>query len=108
MSIAVGTDQYSHLHALAADVAHEVAQDREAGNDVELVLRAGGSRRQERRAGDRDHHPASGRHGILLHVLASRQASRWRPGNACRTNPPTRPNNTQTRSSAPATQNIAM
>ena len=26
----------------------------------------------------------------------SRQASRWRPGKACRTRPPTRPNNNET------------
>jgi hypothetical protein len=66
MGIAVGTDQRADLHALAADVLHEVAQDREAGDDVELVLRAGGGRRQERRAGNHDHRPASGQHGFLL------------------------------------------
>ena len=68
MGIAVRTDQGPDLQALAADVLHEVAQDREAGNDVKLVLRlvlrSGRRRRQQRRAGHRNNRPASGQHGI--------------------------------------------
>jgi hypothetical protein len=46
MGIAVGTDQGPDLDPVAADVLHEVAQDREAGDNVEPVLSARGKRRK--------------------------------------------------------------
>ena len=43
MGVAVGTDERRQLDPLAADIAGEVADDREAGNDLQ--------RRGQRRAG---------------------------------------------------------
>ena len=40
MRIAIGTDQRGDADALATDVADEVAEDREAGDDVEALRRA--------------------------------------------------------------------
>ena len=47
MRIAVGTDQRGDIDAIAADIADEIAEDRETGDDVEAI-------RGARRADDRD------------------------------------------------------
>ena len=39
MCIAVGADQRGDIDAIAADIADEIAEDREAGDDVEPILR---------------------------------------------------------------------
>ena len=41
MRIAVGADQRGDIDAIAADIADEIAEDREAGDDVEAILRRG-------------------------------------------------------------------
>ena len=82
MRIAVGADQRRDIDAVAADIADEIAEDREAGDDVEAIRGAG-------RASGRDHGESDEPepdHGY---------ASRWRPGNICRTRPLTGPNSSE-------------
>ena len=69
VGIAVGADQGCDLDAVAADVLHEVAQDREAGNDVEPILSARGSGDKERGERGRSKRLSSGQHRILLYGL---------------------------------------
>ena len=98
MGIAVGTDQGGDLDPVAADVLHEVAQDREAGDHVEPVLRARAGSNKQRGVRGRGKRLSSGQHRVLLLRFApDRHASRWRPGKACRTRPPTRPNSSELR-----------
>ena len=52
MGVAVGTDQRGDAHALAADIADEVAEDREAGDDVEAVLGVRGKRDRDQKQTD--------------------------------------------------------
>ena len=44
MHVAIGPDQSRDIDAIAADVLHEIAEDREAGDDVEALLCVGGQR----------------------------------------------------------------
>src|SRR6266702_882949 len=81
VDVTVGADQRRDVDPIAANGADEIAEDREAHNDVEPlrgVQRRGDQ--QERTKQDTPH----------------RHASRCRPGNSCRTMPPTRPNSTET------------
>ena len=41
MRIAVGADQRGDIDTIAADIADEIAEDREAGDDVEAIRGAG-------------------------------------------------------------------
>ena len=41
MRIAIGADQRGDIDAVAADIADEIAEDREAGDDVEAIRGAG-------------------------------------------------------------------
>ena len=38
MGVAIGADQRPDFHAIAADIADEIREDREAGDDLDLVL----------------------------------------------------------------------
>ncbi len=40
MHVAIGTDQRRDIDAVAADIADEIAEDREARDNVEAILRA--------------------------------------------------------------------
>ena len=98
--VAIGTDQGGHADAVAADIADEIADDRKAGDDVEMILRTrnGNGRRNEHQA---DQPKSKMPHGVDLY------ASRWRPGNNCLTTPPTLPNNIEATLSTAATRMIA-
>jgi len=41
MGVAIGTDQRGDVDAIAADVADEIAEDRETGDDVEAISGTG-------------------------------------------------------------------
>ena len=78
-------DQRGDIDAVTADIADEIAEDREAGDDVEAILRP---RRTAERDQSQTDKPTQPPH---LH------ASRCRPGNNCRTSPLTLPNNSDAR-----------
>jgi hypothetical protein len=94
VGIAVGTDQSLDRDSVAADVFHEITEDREGRNHVESLLRARGSGDKQRGESRRRKQASSGQHGILLYGRNG-HASRWRPGNSCRTRPPTWPNSSE-------------
>ena len=94
MRVAIGTDQRRHADAVAADIAHEIAEDRKAGDDVEAILRAGGKDRRDKHQTDEPDKP-------------HRYASRCRRGNSCLTRPETLPNSTEPIYSTAATRMIA-
>ena len=97
--VAVGTDQGGHADPVAADIADEIADDRKAGDDVEMIL---GMRDGNERHEDQADQPGSKMpHGVDLY------ASRWRPGNNCLTRPPTLPNSIEATLSTAATRMIA-
>src|SRR5262249_53650687 len=67
MGIAVGADQTLNRNAVAADVLHEIAEDRETRNHGKAVLRARGSGKHERGKGGE--YVSSSEHGVLLFTL---------------------------------------
>ena len=71
MRVAAGADQRRHLDTVAADVLREVGEDREAGDDLQLLLRL--------RAGKI---AASAAISTKMRTTARRiaHASRWRRG----------------------------
>jgi hypothetical protein len=58
MHVAVGTDQQRHVNPVAADLAHQIAEDGEAGDDLDPVGGMTG-RRQQRQRQDRNDKPAN-------------------------------------------------
>ncbi|MEY9510720.1 hypothetical protein ABIF16_001451 [Bradyrhizobium elkanii] len=85
MGIAVGPDQRRHVDIITADIAHNVGEDREARNDVDALRGARRSARQQQRQTNQAEQSPHRTH-----------ASRWRPGNSCRTRPLTLPNSSDT------------
>src|SRR5262249_57494255 len=66
VALALGTDQGRDLGTVAAAVLHEVAEDREARDDLESVLRARARGNEERGERGRGKRLSSGQHGTLL------------------------------------------
>ena len=84
--VGVRPDQQRHLDAVAADVFHHVAEDREGRDHLEPGVLRHSRRRQQQRGKSGEY----SQHGGPPH------ASRCFPGNACHTRPPTRPNSSDT------------
>ena len=62
MDVAVGTDKRADVHAVAADIFHEIAEDREARDDLQFCLCAGRTSGKQHGNGGTDHQTSSCQH----------------------------------------------
>ena len=63
MNVAVGTDERADVHAVAADILHEIAEDRETRDDFQLLLCAGRTNGEQRGNGRTGDQASLGQHG---------------------------------------------
>ena len=63
MNVAVGADERTDLHAIAADIFHEIAEDGETRDNFQLLLSAGRTNGEQRGKGRTGDQASLGQHG---------------------------------------------